>query len=201
MSLNTIGNHLCVKSQSFQCPPSLLQIFPSFLQQLTTPNLTKYYGQVGNINNDLIRKGIDLLLRLRNFLDGWDVMSMGRWQGVCEDAEQTSLTLPSIKRLIIALTNDLAGKGLLGMNSNAVWSGFDSRMLLTLARIAGSLSSLWAIFHFWSSWRKFESGSHPSHGGTNRDGSLDYGCLTVGSRLTIIFCYLIHFIQSTRGVV
>jgi hypothetical protein len=67
------------------------------------------------------------------------MMSMGRWQGDCEE---TSLTLPSRNRLIIALTNDLAGNGLLGMNSNAAWSGFDSRMLLTLVRIAGSLSSL-----------------------------------------------------------
>jgi hypothetical protein len=67
------------------------------------------------------------------------MMSMGRWQGVCEES---SLTLPSRNRLIIALTNDLAGNGLLGMNSNAASSGFDSRMLLTLARTAGSLSFL-----------------------------------------------------------
>ena len=59
--------------------------------------------------------------------------------GVCE---KTSLTLPSRKRLIIALTNDLAGNGLSGMNSNVTWSGFDSRMLLTLARTVGSFSSL-----------------------------------------------------------
>jgi hypothetical protein len=67
------------------------------------------------------------------------MMSMGRWQGVCEE---TSFTLPSRKRLTSALTNDLAGNGLLGMNSNAASSGFDSRMLLTLARTTGSLSSL-----------------------------------------------------------
>jgi hypothetical protein len=65
------------------------------------------------------------------------MMGMGRWQ-VCEE---TSLTLPSRKRLTIALTNDLAGNGLSGMNSNAAWSGFDSRML-TLVRTAGGLSSL-----------------------------------------------------------
>ena len=59
-----------------------------------------------------------------------------------EGLRETSLTLPSRKRLMIALTNGLAGNGLLGMNSNATWSGFDSRMLLTLARTAGSLSSL-----------------------------------------------------------
>jgi hypothetical protein len=67
------------------------------------------------------------------------MMSMGRWQGVCEE---TSLTLPSRKRFTIAVTNDLAGNGLFGMNCNAAWSGFDSRTLLTLVRIAGSLSSL-----------------------------------------------------------
>ena len=66
------------------------------------------------------------------------MISMGS-QGVCED---TSLTLPSRKRLIIALTKDLAGNGLSGMTSNAAWSGFDSRVLLTLARTAGSLLSL-----------------------------------------------------------
>ena len=66
------------------------------------------------------------------------MISMGS-QGVCED---TSLTLPSRKRLIIALTSDLAGNGWSGMNSNAAWSGFDSRVLLTLARTAGSLLSL-----------------------------------------------------------
>jgi hypothetical protein len=66
-------------------------------------------------------------------------MSTGSWQGVCDE---TSLTLPSRKRLINALTNDLAGNGLLGMNSNATSSGFDSRMLLTLVRTTGSLSSL-----------------------------------------------------------
>ena len=59
--------------------------------------------------------------------------------GVCEEI---SLTLPSRMRLTIALTNDLAGNGLLGMKSNAAWSGFDSRTLLTLVRTAGSLSSL-----------------------------------------------------------
>jgi hypothetical protein len=59
--------------------------------------------------------------------------------GVCEE---TSLTLPSRKRGTIALTNDLAENGLSGTNSNAAWSGFDSRMLLILARTAGSLSSL-----------------------------------------------------------
>ena len=57
-------------------------------------------------------------------------------------ARRQSLTLPSRKRLTIALTNDLAGNGLSGMKSNAAWSGFDSRMLLTLARTAGSLSFL-----------------------------------------------------------
>ena len=106
---------------------------------LTTSSLTKYYGQVGDINNDLIRKAIDVLLRLWNFLGGRDMMSMGMRQGVFEE---TSLTLPNRKRLIIPLTNDLAGNGLSGINSNAAWSGFDSRMLLTLERIAGSLSSL-----------------------------------------------------------
>ena len=121
------------------CPPSRLQIFPSFQRQLTNSRLTKYYGQVGDINSHLIRKVIDVLLRLRNFLSGCDMMSMGRWQRVCEE---TSLTLPNRKRLIIALTNGLAGNGLLGINSNTAWSGFDSRMLLTLTRTAGSLSSL-----------------------------------------------------------
>jgi hypothetical protein len=67
------------------------------------------------------------------------MMSIGRWQGVCEE---TSLTLPSRKRLTNAFTNDLAGKGLSGMNANAAWNGFDSRTLLTLVRTAGSLSSL-----------------------------------------------------------
>jgi hypothetical protein len=52
------------------CSPSRLQIIPSFLRQLTAAGLTKYYSQVGNINNDLIRKIIDVLLRLRNFLGG-----------------------------------------------------------------------------------------------------------------------------------
>ena len=118
----------------FQYPPSLLQIFPNFLRQLTTSSLTKHFGQVSDINSDLIRKVIDVLLRPRNFLGGCDMMSMGRWQGVCEE---TLLT----QKLTITLTNDLAGNGSLGMNSNAAWSGFDSRMLLTLARIAGSLSS------------------------------------------------------------
>jgi hypothetical protein len=64
---------------------------------------------------------------------------MGSWQGVCEE---TSLTLPSRKRLINALTNDLAGNGLSGMNFNAASSGFDSRTLLTLVRTVGSLSFL-----------------------------------------------------------
>ena len=50
------------------CPPSLLQIFPSFLRQLTTSGLTKHFGQVRDINNHLIRKLIDVLLRLRDFL-------------------------------------------------------------------------------------------------------------------------------------
>ena len=64
-------------------------------------------------------------------------MSMFVWfRGVYEG---TSLTLPSKKRLIIALTSDLAGKGLSGMTSNAAWSGFDSRALLTLERTVGSL--------------------------------------------------------------
>ena len=66
------------------------------------------------------------------------MMSMGS-QGVCEER---SLTLPSRKKPIIALTSDLAGNGLSGMTSNAAWSGFDSRALLTLARTAGSLLSL-----------------------------------------------------------
>ena len=60
------------------CPPSLLQIFPSFQRQLTNSSLTKYYGQVGDINSYLIRKLIDVLLRLRNFLDIRDMMSMSR---------------------------------------------------------------------------------------------------------------------------
>ena len=81
-------------------------------------------------------------------------------------------------RLTIVLTNGLAGNGLLGMNSNAAWTGFDSRMLLTLARTAGSLRSLLAIFHLWRSWRKFESGSHPCHGDASR--VLDDGGLTIG---------------------
>jgi hypothetical protein len=67
------------------------------------------------------------------------MMSMGRWQGVCEE---TSLTLPSRKRLINALTNDLAGNGLSGMNANAALNEFDSSTLLTLLRTAGSLRSL-----------------------------------------------------------
>ena len=104
------------------------------------------------------------------------MMSMGRWQGVCEE---TSLTLPSRKRLTIALTNDLAGNGLSGMNSNAALSGFDSRMVLTVARIAGSLSSLCFLFHSWSLWRNSGSGSHPCHGGANRDGTLDDGGATI----------------------
>ena len=66
-------------------------------------------------------------------------MSMGRWQGVCEE---TSLTVPSRVRLTIAVTNDLAGNGLSGMIFNAASNGFDSRTLLTLARTTGSLSSL-----------------------------------------------------------
>ena len=64
------------------------------------------------------------------------MMNLGRSQ------VDKSLTLPSQKRMIIVLTNDLPGNGLSGMNSNATSSGFDSRMLLTLARIAGSLSFL-----------------------------------------------------------
>ena len=40
------------------------------------------------------------------------------------------------------LRYDLAGNGLSEMNFNAALSGFDSRMLLTLARTVGSLSSL-----------------------------------------------------------
>ena len=85
-------------------------------------------------------------------------------------------------RLRIALTKGLAGNGLLGMNSNAAWTGFDSRMLLTLARTAGSLRSLLAIFHLWRSWRKFESGFHPCHGGANREGILDDDGLTISSK-------------------
>ena len=97
-------------------------------------------------------------------------------------ARRQSLTLPSRKRLIIALTNDLAGNGLSGMNSNAAPIGFDSRMLLTLERITGSLLSLLSIFHFWSSLRKFGSGSHLCHGGANRDRSLDDGGPTISSK-------------------
>ena len=125
----------------FNCSPSLLQIFPRFQRQLSDSSLTKYYGQVSDINSHLIRKVIDVLLRLRNFLGGW---GMGRWQGVWEE---TSLTLPSWKRLIIALTSDLAGNGLSGMQSNAAWNDFNSRMLLTLARTAGSFSSLCILSH------------------------------------------------------
>ena len=63
--------------QSIMCPfanfidqvPSRLQIFPRFLRQLTS-SLTKYFGQVIDIINDLNRKATDILLRLRNFLDG-----------------------------------------------------------------------------------------------------------------------------------
>ena len=65
-------------------------------------------------------------------------MSMGRQVS----ARRQSLTLPSRKRLTIVLTNPLAGNGVSGMHSNAAWTGFDSRMLLTLARTAGSLSFL-----------------------------------------------------------
>ena len=56
--------------------------------------------------------------------------------------EETSLTLPNRKRLIIAVTNDLAGNGLSGIKFNAASNGFDSRMLLTLERTTGSLLSL-----------------------------------------------------------
>ena len=133
--------------KDFNCPPSRLQILPSFQRQLTNSSLAKYYGQVGDINSHLIWKLIDVLLRLRNFLGGWEIMSIGRWQGVYEE---TSLTLPSWKRLIIALTSDLAGKGLSGMHSNAAWNDFNSRMLLTLPRTARSLSSLCFLFHSWS---------------------------------------------------
>ena len=88
------------------------------------------------------------------------------------------------------------------MNFNAALSGFDSRMLLTLARTVGSLLSLWAIFHLWSSLRKFESGSHPCHGAANRDESLDDGGPTkLEKGLTSIFNVPICSIQSTRGVV
>jgi hypothetical protein len=110
------------------------------------------------------------------------MMSMGRWQGVCEE---TSLTLPSRKRLISASTNDLAGNGLSGMISNTASSSFDSRALLTLVktvltflRTAGSFSSLRSIFHLWSLKRKSESSSHPCHGGANPDWSLDDGPLS-----------------------
>ena len=64
------------------------------------------------------------------------MMSMSRWQAY---PRRQSHTLPSRKRLTIALTNDLAGNGLLGMKSNAASNGFDSRILLTLSRTAGSL--------------------------------------------------------------
>jgi hypothetical protein len=70
------------------------------------------------------------------------MMSMGRWQGVCEE---TSLTVPSRMRLTNAFTNDLAGNGLSGMDSSnaaSTRSGFDSRTLLTLLRTAGSFSFL-----------------------------------------------------------
>ena len=68
-------------------------------------------------------------------------MKYDEWVLSGRACKETSLTLPSRMRLTIALTNDLAGKGVLGMNSNAAWSGFDSRIVLTLARIVGSLSS------------------------------------------------------------
>ena len=68
-------------------------------------------------------------------------MKYDEWVLSGRACEETSLTLSSRMRLTIALTNDLAGKGVLGMNSNAAWSGFDSRIVLTLARIVGSLSS------------------------------------------------------------
>ena len=54
----------------FNYSPSLLQIFPSFQRQLTDSSLTKYDGEVGDINSHLIRKVVDVLLRLRNFLGG-----------------------------------------------------------------------------------------------------------------------------------
>ena len=71
--------------QSFMSPftnvvdqvPNRLQIFPRFLRQPTSI-LTKYFGQVIDIINDLNRKATYVLLRLRNFLG--DMMSMGRWQ-------------------------------------------------------------------------------------------------------------------------
>ena len=66
-----------IDGKVFQCPPSLLQIFPSFLGQLATSSLSKYFGQMSDVNDDLIRKVIDILLRLRNFLGGCDMMSMG----------------------------------------------------------------------------------------------------------------------------
>ena len=189
-SLNTTGKHFC------QLPTySLLQIFPSLLRPLTTANLANYYGQIGDINNHLFRKVIDILLCLRKFLGGWDMMS--RWQGVWEE---TSLRLPRWKRLIIALVIELAGNGLSGMNSNAALSGFNSWMLLTLAKTVGSLSSLWAIFNLWSSLRKFESGSHFCHGAANWDGSLDDGGPTrLEKGLTSIFNVPVCSIQSTRG--
>ena len=66
--------------QSFMSPftnlvdqvPSLFQIFPRFLRQLTSSlaTLAKYFGQVINIINDFNRKAIDVLFRLRNFLGG-----------------------------------------------------------------------------------------------------------------------------------
>ena len=162
--------HLRQITKISDCLPSRLQIFPSFLRQPTTSSFTKYFRKVSDINNYLVRKVIDILLRLRNFLGGWHMMNFCRCQGVEE-----TLTLPSRKRWTIALTKDLAGKGVLGMNSNATSSVFDSKTLLTLARTTGSLSSLWAMFHLWSSWRKSGSGSHPFHGDANRDGTLDDG--------------------------
>ena len=50
--------------------PNRLQIFTRFLRQPTSIILTKYFGQVIDILNDLNRKVIDVLLRLRNFLSG-----------------------------------------------------------------------------------------------------------------------------------
>ena len=76
----------------FNYSPSLLQIFPSFQRQLTDSSLTKYDGEVGDIDSHLIRKLINVLFLLGNFLGGGKRMSTGRWQRVYEE---TLLTLPS----------------------------------------------------------------------------------------------------------
>ena len=83
-SLNKIGKHLCVgfliaqpsRFQIFPNFPFQLQIFPTFLCQLiavsltAAASLTKYFGQVSDIIDDLYRKVTDVLFRDRNFLGG-----------------------------------------------------------------------------------------------------------------------------------